>query len=119
MKTPDETNIESMLQATIRNPSPRFEAALRAIPGRAERESRLTWLAALKPLALAASILLALGLFMVRQSGPGPAAPMAAATPALDGEWVELFSLASALEDAVALSDDEILPALEYYAFNP
>jgi len=118
MKALDEDQIENLLQGTIKDPSPRFEAALRAIPGRVEAEGRRHWITLLKPLALAASVLLILTLFLKEASVTKPADAMVSTAPLLDEEWVELFSLADALASAESLSDDELLPALEYYAFH-
>jgi len=118
MKAPDEQQIESLLRGTIREPSFRFEAALQTIPERIDAEGKASWLAGLKPLALAASLILAVSILVFRDANHHLQPVRMVSSPQLDPQWMELFSMADALNAADTLSDDEILPALEFYAFN-
>lgn len=114
---PDPEQLEALLQASIRHPSPAFEAALRDIPTR--RSSLLAfpgWRAALKPLAVAASLTLALLLSLDPSSSPEP---VLAGSLSPESEWVELFTLAEPLLALEDLADSETRLTLEYYAFMP
>lgn len=112
--------METLLRGSIRQPSARFEKALREIPHRTARPTRATWLAALRPLAIAAAVLIAVSLFLKPETPEQPQAPTTElARERLDPQLIELFDLADALADAGSLADEDTRLALEYYAFNP
>ena len=118
MKHPNPEQLELLLQGTIREPSRRFEEALAAIPEE-ESGTGMTWLGILKPLALAATLILGDSLFLLNQTSPTAGPDVATdVTAPLDRDWVELFTMAEALDQADVLTDKDLLPALEYYAFN-
>lgn len=119
MKTPDDKTIEQLLAGTIRQPSARFEEALRQIPGRARLVPFPRWPSIVKAVAIAASLILAVSLFL--QSGgqfPGDSSPAEPAALQLDEEWIQLLTLAGSLENADSLVDAETRFALDYFAFN-
>lgn len=118
MKPPTETTIEQLLQGTIRQPSARFEAALRGIPQRASAAPVRRWPAIVKAVAIAASLILAVSLFL-QSGGRFPSGSVQEeATLQLDEQWVQLLTLADTLENATSLADAETRFALDYYAFN-
>lgn len=117
---PDDQSMETLLRGSIREPSARFEEALRRIPERSARPAWTSWLATLRPLGIAAAILIALSLFLKpEQPGIPPAPVPEIALERLDPELIELFDLAEALTDAGSLADEDTRLTLEYYAFNP
>jgi hypothetical protein len=117
---PDDKSMETLLRGSIRQPTARFEEALRRIPGQAERPAWTTWVATLRPLGIAAAILIALSLFLKPEQPEQPQGPVTQlAWERLDPELIELFDLADALADAGSLADEDTRLALEYYAFNP
>lgn len=117
---PDDSSMETLLRGSIREPSARFEEALRQIPGRAGRPARTNWLATLRLLGIAAAILIALSLFLKPEHPGHPPLPVKdIAHQQLEPELIELFDLAEALAEAGSLADEDTRLALEYYAFNP
>lgn len=110
---------EELLRGTIRQPSARFEEKLRRIP-RQDVRGGFRWWAALRPIAVAASLML--GIFLFIKQGlvhPIPEPPVATESSGLDPEWIALFSLAEGVSEAEALADSDLRSAIEYYAFNP
>ncbi len=118
MKDPNPEQLELLLKGTIREPSRRFEEALAAIAEQ-ENSTGISWPGMLKPLAVAAALILGISIFLLNQTSPSAGPKVASATTApLDREWVELFTMSEALDQAHVLTDEDLLPALEYYAFN-
>jgi hypothetical protein len=119
MKPPDDPSIETLLRGSIHQPSGRFEAALRAIPGREQRRGRLVLMAAARTFAVAAALVFALTLFVESEMRTGETRPPEQAmAAALDEDWIELFSLADSVARAEGLTGAESRFALEYFAFN-
>lgn len=119
MKPPDDPSLETLLRGSIHQPTGRFEAALRAIPGREERRVRLVLLAAARTFGVAAAMALGLALFLESEMRTGESQPSGQAlATALDEEWIELFSLADSVARAESLTSAESRFALEYFAFN-
>jgi hypothetical protein len=127
---PDTDPVEHLMAGHIRQPSARFEAELADIP-RMALKRQPAWLQALKPLAVAALLLLGLFLALPRESalhpsisGPGLAdkepVPLDVAEKAVtDENWMELFTLAETVAMADLLTDPDLRGALDYYAFQP
>ena len=119
MKTPDDKSIEQLLRGNIREPSTRFESALRGIPDRREVRKGRQWLPVLRPLAIAAALIIGLLLFMEQENAIAPSRqPEDAQVTALDAEWIGLLSLANSLKSAGSLANAEARLVLDYYAFN-
>ncbi|HKJ90028.1 MAG TPA: hypothetical protein VJ960_02770 [Oceanipulchritudo sp.] len=115
MKIPNEKQVEDLLRSRLKEVSPSFEAALGRIPVR----NRLQPVAFLKPFAIAAALILGLGLFVLQESRTfSPAGPPTVGTGELDPEWIDLLTLAESVAPAGELTDPELRLALEYYAFN-
>lgn len=118
-KPPDERSIERLLRGQIREPSDRFEERLRQIP-LDDYKGSSRWQAILRPLAVAASLILGIFLFLQQKPLQVFSGTVAADMGVdLDAEWITLLSLAEGVSDAEALTDEELRFALEYYAFNP
>jgi hypothetical protein len=126
---PPLKNIDALMRGQIRNPSPRFEEALRQIPEDAVVVDRpFVFAGMMKTLAVAAS--LTLGFFvLLQQQQPVPSAddalvnqsgvPLTPAEAFPEEEWLDLLTLASLIEDAEVLANADTRAALDYYAFNP
>lgn len=116
MKRPDDRQLEALLRASHRETSASFEAALDKIPGREGKNLILF----LKPLTIAAALILGLGFSLLQESRTVPVErPVEFLPQELDEEWISLLSLAEAVAPAGELTDPELRLVLEYYAFNP
>ena len=110
--------IEALLSGKVGNPSPRFEEALRAIPGRqASASSGSNWigLAKLAGIAAAVSLVAWLGLDI----NLNDQVPTAESFLFQDVELMTLFSLSSDLEMAETLLSEDNLLALDYLTSTP
>lgn len=111
---------ERLLRAQVGSPSERFEGRLRRIPTQSDVIT-FPLLSYLRPLALAATLLLTVltvinRLHVVEE----PTMPTLVRLEALEeAVWLDLLALADPLEGAQALADAEQSFAIEYFAFNP
>lgn len=121
MKAPDDKSLEDLLQAQIRQPSARFEEALRQIPGHDAEHQRRLLFRSLQAAAAVAIITTTAFLALRNTDAPADAAPAVAVSdsPLLDKEWIELLALAESVKGAESLADAEARTILEYYVFNP
>jgi hypothetical protein len=116
MKIPNENQIENLLRGAMTEASPSFEASLERIPGQS-RISLATWF---KPFAVAAALILGLGLFVLQESRTNFSMDQPfAGIHELDEQWIDLLTLAESVAPAGELTDPELRFALEYYAFKP
>ncbi len=117
-KDNDFKQIEALLSGKIRQPSPRFEEALRNIQiGQTEVRGRPGWFAVLKIAGVAAAVsLLAWSSLDIRLEDQVPSAENILQQ---DPDLLTLFTLADDLEMADTLLDEENLLALDYLTSTP
>ena len=109
---------ERLLRVRTRVPSERFEAALARIP--TERGSLHFGWEGLKPLALAASLVLsALLALEQRRLEIDGAADFSPRFATIEDDWIELLTFAEPFTDAIILTEADLLFPIEYYAYNP
>jgi hypothetical protein len=115
----DELPYEKLLKAQPREPSPSFEEALRAIPSKQGSRAPYWWV--LKPLAIAASLLLSVSVVVeqFRVKDVPDVNPVGNLFELEETGWLELLALAQPLEASHVLTSETDALVLEYYAFNP
>lgn len=111
---------ERLLRAQVGSPSERFERMLSRIPMQSEVMT-FPILAYLRPLALAAMLLLtALTVINHLHVTEEPVIPTSGSLESVEeAGWLDLLALADSLNGAQALADTEQSFAIEYFAFNP
>jgi hypothetical protein len=111
---------ERLLRAQVGSPSERFERRLSRIPMHSE-VTTFPLLSYLRPLALAATLLLTVLMVINRlHVVEGPTMPTLVRLEALEeAPWLDLLALADPLDGAQSLADTEQSFAIEYFAFNP
>lgn len=119
-KPPDFEEFENLLKGQVREPSPRFEEALRRIPASASKQNRLS--ASLFRIgSIAAVVLLTtmIGLNSLREDPVETQVTVTIQELAEDPEMLALFSLSEDLGLAATLLDEENQFALDYFSSAP
>jgi hypothetical protein len=121
-KPPDFETVENLLKGQVRDPSPRFEEALRRIPETAADRKTNSLASAFSRIAAIAAVLIiatVLGLESLRQSPPETDALVSIQDLTGDPDLLALFSLSEDLELAASLLDEENQFALDYFSSAP
>ena len=117
-KDKDFETIEALLSGKIKQPSPRFEEALRDIPQqKMDRQPPLMWPAMLKLAGIAAAVsLLAWTGLDINLNDKAPTAERVLQG---DYELLTLFTLSNDLDMAEPLLSEDNLAALDYLTSTP
>jgi hypothetical protein len=121
-KPPDLKALDALLKGQIREPSPRFDEALRRIPASSGIQNKNRFVPSLARLSAIAAVLIIatmIGLNSLRETPKAAYAEVSIQELVDDPAMLTLFSLSEELELAASLLDEENQFALDYFSSAP